>query len=246
MRRADRLFQVIELLRRGGTVTAAELAQELEVSDRTVYRDIRDLMASGVPIDGEAGVGYALNGFDLPPVMFDQDEIEALAFGMRIVQTFGDSELGRAARSAISKIEAVLPDERRTYVEGTPLFAQDFRSKSSTKFDIAILRRAIRETRYVVISYTDAKGATTERRIRPLGMAFFGASWLLMAWCELRQDFRAFRPDRIERIDVRDELFEDLPPKDLGTYVARLHAECGAPCEGLEDPAPSADNATAP
>jgi predicted DNA-binding transcriptional regulator YafY len=228
MRRADRLFQIIEVLRRSSTVTAAELAVDLEVSERTIYRDVADLTASGVPIEGEAGVGYALKSFDLPPVMFDRDEIEALALGMRMVRSFGDSELEKAAARVLGKIEAVLPDDRRAYVEGTPLFAHSFRSDDSAyKFDLATLRHAIRDRRYAELDYSDAAGASTQRRVRPLGMAFFGVNWLLMAWCELREDFRAFRPDRMQGLRVLDETFEVDPPKEIATYVAKLQAEFG-------------------
>ncbi|MDF1838104.1 MAG: YafY family protein [Planctomycetota bacterium] len=227
MRRADRLFEIIQILRRGSTTTATALAQELEVSDRTIYRDVQDLMASGVPIEGEAGVGYALEEFDLPPVMFDRDEIEALVFGMRIVESVGDRELAGAARRAVRKVEAALPDARRPYVEGTPLFAHNMWPARTPRFELGELRRAIREFRMVDLDYTDAKGATTQRRVRPLGMAFFGTSWLLMAWCELREDFRAFRPDRIESLDIPGQAFEDAPPRDLATYMAKLREEYG-------------------
>ncbi len=227
MRRADRLFQIIEVLRRSSTVTAAELAVDLEVSERTIYRDVADLSASGVPIEGEAGVGYALKSFDLPPVMFDRDEIEALALGMRMVRSFGDSELEKAAVRVLGKIEAVLPDDRRSHVEGTPLYAHSMRPNSATKFDLASLRHAIRDRRYVDIDYLDAAGASTQRRIRPLGMAFFGVNWLLMAWCELREDFRSFRPDRIDELRVQDDSFEEEPAKELPTYMEQLKAQLG-------------------
>ncbi len=227
MRRADRLFEIIQILRRGSTTTAASLAKELEVSERTIYRDVQDLMASGVPIEGEAGVGYALEEFDLPPVMFDRDEIEALVFGMRIVESFGDTKLASAARRAVRKVEAALPDDRRPYVEGTPLFAHNMWPARTPRFELGELRLAIREFRYADLDYTDAQGATTQRRVRPLGMAFFGTSWLLMAWCELREDFRAFRPDRIQGLEIPGEIFEDAPPWDLATYEAKLREEYG-------------------
>ena len=234
MRRADRLFQIIEILRRSSIVTATDLAAELEVSERTIYRDVQDLKASGVPVEGEAGVGYVLESFDLPPVMFDRDEIEALALGMRIVRSFGDSELGKAAARVLGKVEAVLPDDRRPFVEATPLFAHNMRADIAGGFDLAILRRAIRELRFIDLDYVDAKGESSKRRVRPLGMAFFGPTWLLMAWCELREDFRTFRPDRIADIEITGETFVNEPPRDLATYVAKLQAEYGggiAPCQ---------------
>ncbi|QDV04896.1 HTH domain protein [Planctomycetes bacterium Poly30] len=228
MRRADRLFEIIQLLRGRSTTTAAELARELEVSERTIYRDIQDLMASGVPIEGEAGVGYALDHFDLPPLVFDRDEIEALVFGMRIVESFGDAELAASARRALRKVEAALPDHRRPYVEGTPLLAHNMRSYPPLKFDLAVLRHAIRDFRYADLDYVDADGAPTRRRVRPLGMAFFGTTWLLMGWCELREDFRSFRPDRIHGLEISSETFVDAPPRDLCTYLTTLR-QCSEP-----------------
>ena len=228
MRRADRLFQLIELLRRRDLVTARELAAELEVSERTIYRDVQDLIGSGVPIEGEAGVGYVLRSFDLPPVMFDRDELEALAFGMRIVQSFGDSELARAARRVLGKVEVVLPDERRAYIEGTPLLAHASPANLALRFDLAALRHAIRDQRVIHVRYRDAEERASERRLRPLALAFFGPAWLLMAWCELRGAFRTFRPDRIEALAVTADVFPDEPGKDLATYVAALRAEYGA------------------
>ena len=228
MRRADRLFQLIEILRRKRVTTAKQLAQTLEVSERTIYRDIRDLISSGVPIEGEAGVGYVLEAFDLPPLMFDQDEIEALAFGMRMVQTWGDSELAHAAERALGKVQAVLPEERQHLVEATPLFAPAHFGEGLVRFDIAGLRHAIRERRYVRVSYVDYHGAATERRLRPLAMVFLGQVWLLTAWCELRDDFRAFRPDRIKRLEVLEERFPDEPGKRLQDYVVLQACDDGA------------------
>lgn len=235
MRRADRLFQLIELLRRRDLVTARELAAELEVSVRTVYRDVQDLVASGVPVEGEAGVGYTLRDFDLPPMMLDRDEIEALALGMRMVSSFGDPELAAAARRVLGKVEVVLPGERRTYVEGTPLLAHALPWRPETRLDLTEVRRAIRERLVVLIDYVDARGSSTTRRIRPLGMAFMGPSWQLLAWCELRGEFRTFRPDRVAHLEVSDVSFEHEPDRSLEAYLERLRqdAEC---CPGALGP----------
>ncbi|MEM8711160.1 MAG: WYL domain-containing protein, partial [Planctomycetota bacterium] len=138
---------------------------------------------------------------------------------------FGDSELADAAERVLGKVETVLPIDRKGFVEGTPLFAHRARSAPGLSFDLAVLRRAIREHRTANLDYVDAEGATTRRRIRPLGMAFFGPSWLLMGWCELREDFRAFRPDRIRVLEVLDETFVDEPPRDLATYIDWLRRE---------------------
>ena len=235
MRRADRLFQIIELLRRSDLTTAREIARSLEVSERTVYRDIRDLIASGVHIDGEAGVGYVLREFDLPPLMFDADEIEALAFGMRMVENWGDSELSAAARRALGKIETVLPDDRKHQIEETALYSVGRLDLAAIPFDVATLRHAVREKQRVRFDYTDAADNHTSRTIRPLGMIFFGQQWLLLAWCELRRDFRAFRPDRIRNPEVLDT-FPDEPGKTLDDYrdkMRRCRQERG---EDVEDP----------
>ena len=178
VRRADRLFQVIQLLRRKRVATAATLARELEVSERTIYRDIRDLVLSGVPIEGEAGVGYMLRkGFDLPPLMFTEQEIEALVLGVRVVKSWGDAQLGRAASDALARVEAALPERLRTRLENTPLFAPGFRVSQTTMGTLSTFRAAIDERRKVRIAYTDPKESSTERAVRPLGLFFWGATW---------------------------------------------------------------------
>lgn len=168
MRRADRLFQIVQILRRRRLTTARHLAECLAISERTVYRDIRDLSASGVPIEGEAGVGYRLRGFDLPPLMFTREEVEALVLGARIVQAWTDPELARAAAEALAKIEGALPRDRSHFVRGTPLFApaDHWREEVTTDF-FSRLREAIRDSRKVHFRYTDAGGTTSERTVRP-------------------------------------------------------------------------------
>ncbi len=223
---------MLEILRRQDLTTAGQLAEKLEVSERTVYRDIKDLMASGVPIEGEAGVGYVLESFDLPPLMFDRDEIEALTFGMRMVQTWGDSELAAAAERALDKIEVVLPEDRQSMIAATPLFAPGVYARlyggPKVGFDIAGLRRAMRERRKILIAYIDAKDAPSERTLWPLAMTFFGQVWLMMAWCELRQAFRVFRPDRIQSLEVLESAFPEEPGKTLADYMNQLQLECEA------------------
>ena len=221
MRRADRLFQLIQYLRgRGGVVTAQAIADNLEVSVRTVYRDVADLVASGVPIDGERGVGYMLrSGFDLPPLMFDVEEIEALVLGAAIVKHWSDDGLAAAARRAVSKIEAVLPEHRRAQLLETALFAPPTSVREPISVDLAALRRAIRGAAKIRFSYTDQYGSESERVVRPLGLAFYGPIWLLMAWCELRDDFRTFRVDRIAAADVLPETFAPEPGKTIDDYL---------------------------
>ena len=230
MRRADRLFQIIQLLRRRHVLTAAFLARELEVSERTVYRDIRDLVGTGVPIDGEAGVGYTLRrGYDLPPLMFTEPELQAMVLGARVVSSWGDQALGRAARDALARVEAALPDRLREKLTNTPLFAPGFHVPAETIASLTPLRVALEERRIVWMRYEDAGGVTSERTLRPVGLFFWGYRWSLSAWCELRQAFRSFRLDRIRQIDVREERFTPLPGQTLEDLFKVYETEKGQP-----------------
>ncbi len=221
MRRADRLFQVIQLLRRRNVVTAAWLANELEVSERTVYRDVRDLVMSGVPIEGEAGVGYMLRrGFDLPPLMFTDAEIEAMVLGARIVGSWGDAALAKAAGEALARVESVLPDRLRSRLTDTRLFAPGFHVPRAVVERLPQLRTAMESRRKVRLGYTSADGTETERVVRPIGLFFWGYGWSLAAWCELRTAFRSFRLDRIRAIEVLDERFHDEPGRTLDDFMA--------------------------
>lgn len=221
MRRADRLFQIVQLLRGRRVVTAGELAQELEVSLRTIYRDVQDLMASGVPIEGEAGVGYCLpRGFDLPPLMFEDEEIGALVLGARMVEAWGDAALAKRARSVLSKVEAVLPERLRPRLNEVELYVP-LRLPSEIRHNVECLRRGIDQKRRVRFGYTDRDGRATERDVRPICLAFWGTVWTAGAWCELREDFRNFRPDRMRDIALADP-FEDEPGKDLEAFRSRV------------------------
>jgi len=228
VRRADRLFQLLLELRRARVVTARRLADRLEVSERTVYRDVADLCASGVPIAGEAGVGYQLRGFELPPLMFEREEIEALVLGARAAEAWGDATLGRAARSAIAKIEAVLPRGKESLVEETRLFVPAHGEPPGEKIPLGELRRAIRERRKTRLDYRDADGKASERVVRPLALAFYPPVWLLVAWCELRVDFRNFRLDRLAGFTLEADSFVDEPGKQLDDYLAIVEAEVAA------------------
>ena len=222
MRRADRLFQVIQLLRRRHVITAASIAHELEVSERTVYRDIADLVRSGVPIAGEAGVGYTLRrGFDLPPLMFTEEEIEALALGTRVVSSWADEGLAKAAESALARIEAALPDRLKARLTGSRLFAPSFHVPQQVAAALADLRHAIDDRRPTRLDYVDMNGVVTDRVVRPLGLFFWGNKWTLTAWCELRQDFRDFRLDRIQGMTQLDTRFEPEPGKTIEDFFAR-------------------------
>jgi len=226
MRRADRLFQIIQLLRRHRVVTAATLAEELEVSERTVYRDIRDLVLSGVPIEGEAGVGYMLRrGFDLPPLMFSEAEIEAMVLGARVVTSWGDAGLAKAAGEALARVEAALPDRLKLRLNQTPLYAPGFHVPQAMMDRLATLRSAIDERRKTRLDYSDGEGARTDRVVRPLGLFFWGYTWSLTAWCELRTDFRSFRLDRVNEMQVLPERFFDEAGKTLEDYFRRLDTD---------------------
>ncbi|MEM7210693.1 MAG: YafY family protein [Pseudomonadota bacterium] len=222
MRRADRLFDIVQLLRRGDLVRAIDLADALEVSKRTIYRDVAALIASGVPIEGEAGVGYLLrDGYDLPPLMFDQDEIEALVLGARIVQGWADCGLANGATRLLDKIQEVLPDHLRTVMTDVPIDAPHDHWAEPVKISRGPLRRAIRERQKVKIVYLSKSEMRTERVLRPLLMSFFGSIWNLTAWCEKRSDFRTFRIDRIETAEYLESGFEHEPGKMLRDLMAR-------------------------
>lgn len=220
MRRADRLFQIVQELRRRKLVTARHLATVLEVSERTIYRDIRDLAASGVPIEGEAGVGYVLQrGYDLPPLMFTEEEIEALVLGARIIESWADAALARAAGNVVAKVEAVLPESLREHVSRTPLSAPADHRAAPLSVDAGAIRAALRNRRKLDFHYCNAEGRSSERVVRPLALAFYGPVWLLIAWCELRNDFRAFRLDRMREMTVLDTRFAEERGKTLHDFV---------------------------
>lgn len=224
MRRADRLFRLLLELRRGRVLTARVLAERLEVSERTIYRDVADLSSSGVPIQGEAGVGYRLSGFDLPPLMFDREEIEALVLGARVVEGWGDKRLAAAAREAIAKIEAALPASHSRLIEETRLYVPIHGERPVEHLPLGELRQAIHQRRKVFLFYRDEGGAASERLVRPLALAFYPPTWLLAGWCELRSAFRTFRLDRCLRLELRAEIFAAEPGRTLEDYLASMAA----------------------
>ncbi|MBV1867869.1 MAG: YafY family transcriptional regulator [Marinosulfonomonas sp.] len=229
MRRADRLFQIVQYLRGGRLVTARQMAERLEVSERTIYRDVADLIGSGVPIEGEAGVGYVMRaGYDMPPLMFSRDEIVALVTGARLVRAWGGTAMARAAQEALIKIDAVLPERERERVKSTPIFAISMNTMDDQLRDrIDQLERLTEDRVRLQIGYRDGEGLVTQRTIRPLGLWFWGKVWTLVAWCELREDFRMFRIDRIEHI-TQAGTFRDERDKNLMAFyrlqVAQGHA----------------------
>jgi predicted DNA-binding transcriptional regulator YafY len=218
MRRADRLFDIIQSLRAAGRpMTAAELADKLEVTARTIYRDIAALQASRVPIEGAAGLGYVLRrGFDLPPLMFTADEADAIAVGVRLLRRLRDPKLQSAADRVLGKLVAVVPGPLQPHLVAAPVYVSDGNAPPVTGIDFAALRTAIHDSRKIAIAYADEEGRRTSRTIWPLAMAYYVDVTLLGAWCELRSDFRNFRVDRILDSRMLDERF----PADKNKLVA--------------------------
>ncbi len=223
MRRADRLFQIVGMLSRRRFMTAAQLGEALEVSTRTVYRDVLDLIASGVPITGEAGVGYQLSpSYRLPPLTFNSEEIEALVIGLRMVEAWGDTGLRQAARAIVEKVNAVVADRERERLDNTALFSLAFGVQREASRYLGELRQAINERRVIHMEYRSEQGERTSRRVRPLGLFFWGRSWTVAAWCELRDGFRNFRLDRIDALRVLAHTFELVSPCTLEDYTRAM------------------------
>ncbi len=205
-------------------MTARELARKLEVSERTVYRDIRDLSLSGVPVTGEAGVGYRLRpGFETPPIMFNKVELAALRLGARMVQGWADPELAKSAAAALAKIECALPEDDGSKVttqdSQVPIFVPDFFIPAVPKQHLRLAREALESRRKLRLQYTDVRGDSSERTVRPLGLAYWGRTWTIAAWCELRQDYRDFRVDRITAVALTEEAIPEDPHVSLANYL---------------------------
>lgn len=231
MRRAERLLQMLQILRRHRRpVTGESIAQELEVSLRTVYRDIAALIADRVPIRGEAGVGYVLGeGFDLPPLMFTPDELEAVMLGLRWVARRGDKDLSRAAQDTVSKIGAVLPERLKPFLFDASLLVPQHFSLVEDQVNVALLRNAIREGRKVSLSYRTEDGRESERVIWPIAVAYFDAQRLIIAWCELRQAFRSFRTDRMLSMNILDDKYPARRKVLLKQWQDETRARDGVP-----------------
>jgi len=229
MQRAERLFQLLTLLRNRRTVmTAKQLSEHLQVSERTIYRDIQSLSLSGVPVEGEAGVGYRLSHrYQLPPLMFDRHEVEALLLGARMVSSWGDVDMAAHANQAVQKILAVLPDHLRHSDENLPLLVPQM--EDVQKFYTAhsqTIRQAIRTNQCLNIAYTRADAEESSRVIEPLGLIFWGKVWTLVAWCQLRADYRTFRLDRINHLELLDEIFIATDSKSLKHFLALQNEKC--------------------
>jgi predicted DNA-binding transcriptional regulator YafY len=209
LRRADRLFQIVQIVRGARRpITAAELAGELELSPRTIYRDIADLMASGVPLRGEAGVGYVLEaGYELPPLMLTAVELEAALLGAQWVSGRGDPSLARAARDLVAKLQAVAPKELLFLADGPSVLAPNLVTAQEQIVDLQRVRDAIHSRHKLVVDYFDENDRVTRRVIWPVYVAYFAAVRVIVAWCELRDGFRHFRTDRIKEITYSSDQF---------------------------------------
>ncbi len=220
MRRADRLFQITQILRNKRLVTARQLAERLEVSERTIYRDIQDLSLSGVPIESEAGVGYMLrHTLDVPPIMFNSDELEALILGVKMISAWSGNNLACFAKSALDKIEAVIPEELKKHLDESKLFVPNFSSPSQHESNFDLLRQSINQKNVININYHKLNGEHSNRELCPLGLYFWGKVWTLVAWCQLRKSFRAFRIDRISDIKISKTSIPQIDGQRLEDYI---------------------------
>ncbi len=228
-RRADRLFQIVQILRGRRLTTAALLAERLEVSERTIYRDIRDLSLSGVPVEGEAGSGYRLMaGVDLPPLMLTHRESEALIAAIRLLHTWGGDLLSRELESAQEKVLAILPEESRRKAEQARIFAPDFGRQHHSRSAFDVIHRAVTIQQVLALHYRDEAGQLSWRDVQPLGIFFEGEFWLLVAWCERREDYRCFRVDRCLSITPLDRRFCECADRSLSDFLRKIRDETHA------------------
>ncbi|WP_278920945.1 helix-turn-helix transcriptional regulator [Pseudophaeobacter profundi] len=219
MRRTDRLFEIIQILRDGKLHRAQDIAARLEVSTRTIYRDMDTLVASGVPVEGERGLGYMVREqITLPPLTLTAEELEALNLGMAIVAEAADADLKAAAQSLAAKVDAVLPTETIAAADAWKFAVYPFADAARGFGHMPTLRAAIKSRQKLALQYQRIDGTLTERTIRPLHMEYWGRVWTLTAWCETRADFRVFRVDLIEEVRALPELFLDEPGKTLADY----------------------------
>ncbi|MDF3881181.1 helix-turn-helix transcriptional regulator [Cupriavidus basilensis] len=227
-RRADRLFQIVQVLRGRRLTTAALLAQRLGVSERTVYRDIQALSLSGVPVEGEAGIGYRLRAdYDVPPLMFTAIEVEALVAGLRLLKAWGGGALAAAADPALEKLVAALPPARRHAAQHSRVFAPEFVNHPQVRDAFDVVHSAMNAQRLLRLDYTDAQQRATDRIVQPLGLFFWGNSWLLAAWCTTRTDYRSFRLDRCRGIVMLDERFHETPDRSLNGFLRAVQQTSG-------------------
>lgn len=221
MRRTDRLFRIVLTIGHERVVTGRHLAEVLGVALRTVYRDIRDLVRSGVPIEGEAGVGYRIRrGYQVPPLMFTEDELQALSLGVGIVRAWADAGLAEAAQRVQAKVDAVLPDEMKPKLAYGAMIVPGRHVPTLIGDHLSSLRGAISSRRKVSLNYPRPFAGRSERTVHPLVLAYWGGSWTLGAWCEVVADFRTFRVDGIAHLDVSSETFRDVKGRQLADYLS--------------------------
>jgi predicted DNA-binding transcriptional regulator YafY len=228
MRKADRLFEIIQILRRSRKpVTADDMAAELETSKRSVYRDVAALLAQRVPIRGEAGVGYVLErGLDMPPLMLTSDEVEAAVLGAQWVMSRGDPQLAKAAQDLMAKIEASVPERLRPYIEEPAArVPQGWRPPQNDAVDLARIRASIHAGRKVALDYRDAEGRATRRVIWPILLGYFETTRLICAWCETRKDFRSFRADRVVAAEFLAERYPERPAHLRAKWRKHMEAD---------------------
>ncbi|KZN46899.1 helix-turn-helix transcriptional regulator [Pseudoalteromonas luteoviolacea] len=220
MHKSERLFQLVNLLKgRKVAVTAKQLAERLDVSERTIYRDIQNLQTSGVPIEGEAGIGYLISECDLPPMMFSVQELQALLIGSRMLEAFSDPEQAQYAQSAITKIEAVLPTKMKQINDDLPYYALGYRHDDRCQAHNKMLRGAIENKNHLLMTYQDVKGDVSERTIEPLGLVYWGGKWTVISFCLLRNAYREFRLDRIVSLISLHTHFEQEDEKSVLHYI---------------------------
>jgi predicted DNA-binding transcriptional regulator YafY len=223
MRRADRLFRIVQFLRQGRLLTAQTLASKLEVSQRTIYRDIQDLQLAGTPIEGEAGVGYTLRrDMDLPPLMFTRGELTALVLGARLVRAWGGQENVEAANQALQRIEAVLPPELRNEFDQILLYAPGYRMMPHLRTRLDTLHMACKSQRVASFKYVREDGERSERHVWPLALVFWSGVWTLTSWCELRNDFRDFRLDRMDEVAILERTFSPKKGQRLEDHLRKV------------------------
>lgn len=223
MRRGDRLFQIVQLLRTHKRITAQQMAQRLEVSERTIYRDMQDLSLSSVPVISETGVGYSIDSsYNLPPITFSEDELESLLLGVRMVQSWSDRKMAAEATRVMEKIECILPANLKQSLKSQEILVPAFHVFSGVADLMPGIRHAIKKQNKINLYYRRADSERSERIIWPLGLFFWGKVWTAVAWCEIRNDFRQFRIDRIEQYDVLDEVFVTKENQTLNHYLLQV------------------------
>ena len=230
LRKAERLFQIVTLLRsKRQSVTALQLSQALEVSERTIYRDIQALSLSGVPIEAETGVGYKIKAnFTLPPLMFEEHEIEALLVGVRMVESWSNKKMAQSATSALTKIQAILPESLHERLNHQPewVIVPKFTNADNDLYSEQI-SQAIKDQNYVELDYQDEQGQSSQRTIWPLGLIYWGKTWTIVAWCNLRNDYRLFRIDRIQQLNILTDTFSLTAEINLQHYIQQQKQRYG-------------------